>query len=114
MRQPGDHPPLEQVLVDDARDIVLVDIEIIHAVGIDGQDHSPADDADAAALQDLDLVLQLPRLQFLLQPALDLEDAGLGRPLVDRQQDMGAVDAHFALLRSSMTVGDALAAVRLP
>ena len=68
MVQVGDHPPFQQMLLDDARHVLFPDVEIVDAVGIDGQDHPFADDADAAAFQDLDLLLQLSRLQ-LASPA---------------------------------------------
>ncbi len=111
--QVGDHPPFEQVLLDDARHVLFPDVKIIDAVGVDGQDHPFADQPDAAALQDLDLVLQLARLQLAFQPPLHLQHPGLHRAFVDREQDMGTIDAHLPLLSPSM-IPAMRSGVRLP
>ena len=92
---------------------LFVDLEIIDAVGIDGQDDALADEADAAAFQDFYFLVQFSRLQFAFEPALDLENPGLDGSLVDRQQDVRAVNAHFPLRSPAMTSAMS-SGVRLP
>ena len=56
--QVGDHPPFEQMLFDDAGNVVFLYSKIVHAVGIYGQDDAFTDKANAAAFQNFYFLLQ--------------------------------------------------------
>ena len=70
-----DRAALEQVLLDEQGDVLDLEELVEDAVRLDQDDRAPLAEAVAARGHDLDLVLETPLLDLLLQGLLDLEGA---------------------------------------